>query len=1100
MLEILEIFEVFLILALECLGVVLCAILAFIWMRRVAKVFGARIAVAWRSLAPLNRIVALCVLAAFTIYGGGKGELRIENGELKSENGELRTTPTLNFKLSTFNSQNRGAAAAPPSGTDYSVFSNICFTSIAATPTNVVLGIGWTALTNTAGLLDIYAQTNLKERLWRHLAEMDVDAADGEAMAEVPLEWLDNPLRAFFNLGDRLDTDGDGLPDAFERLAVGSSPGLADSDGDGVPDGQEYALGTNPGAADTDGDLLPDGEEVSLGTDPVSADSDGDWLEDYEEVGFVEFLEGEDFLWFDLTNAVDLVNGQTFEDGRSWTVPLDYELELHRTFYTNAVIGLNGIVHLLNPLGKTSAAKVDCNHEGGLRDRAWSDRHATVALCNAHLRADAAWGSQILCGSAKTPGNEKFDIIEFRNVGLAGAEHTNQLVTCQFIMSWLDDAVLYASYLCASNAFRSADILCGVQMGEYQPQGRDRSRYCLECPGGIPGDRTTVKYTIGTGTDPLDPDTDRDGLGDSEESYGYETSPFQPDTDGDGMDDGWEVLYGFDPLTHNGNTARTDDDGDADPDGDGLTNGGECAYGTNPTPPHTDTDGDGVGDGAEVLQGTDPADGSDGGSVTNVIRVQFEFGDYSTSKSEKYRLLVRPVSGSGAIPKTHSFLNQRYNGTDTYVIPLKPGWKYEVTLRHASTDPNYDGHPNPDYDYRLLMTPQETPTRVILDDPDSIFGTNKENHAATFTTSPKVAHVYVLNPTVDISKSTLNGWDEMDEGEVVLSDEDMKIRIKVEPNVPSLAAMRDALGDNYTIYTDTKPEGAAVAFATTDQFVQNDNSSEVRITKTRDQLKSLGLLPTNEEDGVDEKASNDIGENDPARPSNLTDSIAFWAIVAESRHAATHSGNMDYPPPSSRASKVFFKSAGVEYVRVEYGGANSHSRQFTDQADFFYVSGHGNHRMATIHCTTNESVSASEIGHHWRNDLDCVVFAGCSVLDISDFVAQRLSSGQRDKWEKAGGPCSPGMQWRGLGPKYFLGYGWFAPLDTQGGNIIAASFVAGINAGKNPVEAWRIANNRSAGRNACAIDVSSVPAKFWYWKRNGWGGYTWECKTEGVDW
>ncbi|MBP5545531.1 MAG: hypothetical protein ILM98_15775, partial [Kiritimatiellae bacterium] len=82
MLEILEIFEVFLILALECLGVVLCAILAFIWMRRVAKVFGARIAVAWRSLAPLNRIVALCVLAAFTIYGGGKGELRIENGEL----------------------------------------------------------------------------------------------------------------------------------------------------------------------------------------------------------------------------------------------------------------------------------------------------------------------------------------------------------------------------------------------------------------------------------------------------------------------------------------------------------------------------------------------------------------------------------------------------------------------------------------------------------------------------------------------------------------------------------------------------------------------------------------------------------------------------------------------------------------------------------------------------------------------------------------------------------------------------------------------------------------------------------------------------------
>ncbi len=190
------------------------------------------------------RVAAFAFFAATVIYGGGKGEMRSENGEwknengeLKSENGELRTTPQIfNFQFSILNSSS------------YAVLSNLCFTSIAATPTNVALGIGWIALTNTSGQLDIYAKTNLVERLWRHLAEMDVDAADGETTAEVPLEWLDNPPRAFFNLGDRLDTDGDGLPDAFEHLAIGSSPDLIDTDGDGLDDFTEYLAGLDPSA------------------------------------------------------------------------------------------------------------------------------------------------------------------------------------------------------------------------------------------------------------------------------------------------------------------------------------------------------------------------------------------------------------------------------------------------------------------------------------------------------------------------------------------------------------------------------------------------------------------------------------------------------------------------------------------------------------------------------------------------------------------------------------------------------------------------------------------------------------------------------------
>lgn len=49
-------------------------------------------------------------------------------------------------------------------------------------------------------------------------------------------------------------------------------------------------------------------------------------------------------------------------------------------------------------------------------------------------------------------------------------------------------------------------------------------------------------------TDPLDPDTDLDGLLDGEEIKIYHTNPLLYDTDGDGLCDGDEVALGLDPL------------------------------------------------------------------------------------------------------------------------------------------------------------------------------------------------------------------------------------------------------------------------------------------------------------------------------------------------------------------------------------------------------------------------------------------------------------------------------------------------------------------------------------------------------------------------
>ena len=82
------------------------------------------------------------------------------------------------------------------------------------------------------------------------------------------------------------DADGDGLPDAWERLRFGhlDETAAGDLDGDGLANLQEYAAGANPTWADTDGDGLRDDAEVlQYGTHPAQADSDGDGLNDRAE-------------------------------------------------------------------------------------------------------------------------------------------------------------------------------------------------------------------------------------------------------------------------------------------------------------------------------------------------------------------------------------------------------------------------------------------------------------------------------------------------------------------------------------------------------------------------------------------------------------------------------------------------------------------------------------------------------------------------------------------------------------------------------------------------------------------------------------------------
>ncbi|MHA2432510.1 MAG: PKD domain-containing protein [Candidatus Thorarchaeota archaeon] len=107
----------------------------------------------------------------------------------------------------------------------------------------------------------------------------DVDSdADGLGDGEEVLTYTTDPMVP--------DSDADGLSDGTEVNTVGSDPKNADTDGDRVDDGAEVSdYGTNPLANDTDDDALEDGDEIQIyGTNPMSNDTDHDLLIDGQEL------------------------------------------------------------------------------------------------------------------------------------------------------------------------------------------------------------------------------------------------------------------------------------------------------------------------------------------------------------------------------------------------------------------------------------------------------------------------------------------------------------------------------------------------------------------------------------------------------------------------------------------------------------------------------------------------------------------------------------------------------------------------------------------------------------------------------------------------
>ena len=149
-------------------------------------------------------------------------------------------------------------------------------------------------------------------------------------------------------------------------------------------------------------------------------------------------------------------------------------------------------------------------------------------------------------------------------------------------------------------------------------------------------------------TDPLNSDSDGDGLNDGDEILNR-TNPQNMDTDGDNLTDGDEVnIYGSNPTSE-------------DTDGDGLNDGEEVnTYKTDPT--NADTDGDGINDGEEVENGWDPLDPNDPNPTTGT-------GDELPDHYNAEVISEQEVSiPEGFSPFANSFEISKYGDDGSFVV------------------------------------------------------------------------------------------------------------------------------------------------------------------------------------------------------------------------------------------------------------------------------------------------------------------------------------------------------------------------------------------------------------------------------------------------
>jgi hypothetical protein len=337
------------------------------------------------------------------------------------------------------------------------------------------------------------------------------------------------------------DTDGDGILDSYELgLPLSTKPDDADTDDDGLSDGTEISGTTDPLVANVDNDGLNDGVEFAIGTNPLVADSDGDGTPDGDEdadndggSNRIEVGLGNSLTVANVYNR--LING-SFEDGTVkpspggfLAVPQDDVPGWRTTANNNFLIELwySGFLGSSGNDGNT-LAELNYIASGTL----YQDVTMTV--------------NSLVSYSFLHRGRDGSDVMDFKIDELSGGPETS-VAKNKFTRrvttgtSWVRYSGSQATSVEAGKTYR-------FSYTSISPTGGS-GNLLDDASFGIDqdGDSLLDYEELALGTNPLDFDSDNDGLKDGEEVITYGTNPLLEDTDVDGAPDGDEVTAGTNP-------------------------------------------------------------------------------------------------------------------------------------------------------------------------------------------------------------------------------------------------------------------------------------------------------------------------------------------------------------------------------------------------------------------------------------------------------------------------------------------------------------------------------------------------------------------------
>ena len=253
---------------------------------------------------------------------------------------------------------------------------------------------------------------------------------------------------------------------------------------------------------DDDGDGIPNGDERRLGTNPNSADTDGDGISDGEEYGKTAILTGDDFLWLEFDHSLNYLRFPTSSAYVQDYYPT-YLGSLAGNAWATVYVALNGSVSLFRfgeyPVGSSTSAA-----------------GAVITAFHADAYGDPArWGS-MLCDYIVETNESCYFVAEYWNVGLSScAGGQSPLISAQVIIPSFQPDVVYVSYARVDAGFMDADSVAGLWLD-------DGPALRPSLPLGFVRAGTTVRYEIGAGTDPANPDTDGDGVPDGIDPFPLE--------------------------------------------------------------------------------------------------------------------------------------------------------------------------------------------------------------------------------------------------------------------------------------------------------------------------------------------------------------------------------------------------------------------------------------------------------------------------------------------------------------------------------------------------------------------------------------------------